>query len=313
MHTILITGAGATLGQSIYKAIKISDFKDSKIIFCNSDIYAAGAHFNVDFSIVPLANDANYLSAIDKLVKANNVDIIFPGTQHELKKLSEYSKSNCRVACFPYKIIDLAINKHATMRFLDNNGITIPYTVKSLDAKKENIPFVLKPKVSSASRNILFIRNVKDFYNLNMISYKDYIAQEYIDGEEYTCGCYIDRYSHDVNFIIIKRMLSRDGASSYGEVVNNSFIENYLKEICKSYMKKGLEYGHLNVQLKLNNNSPVCFEINGRLSSTEAPKAHFGFNSVEAYIYNIVLKQKYVKLKPIIGSKFIRYYEEIYF
>ena len=73
-----------------------------------------------------------------------------------------------------------------------------------------------------------------------------------------------------------------------------------------------MEFGHVNVQLIKDKTGPCLFEINGRLSSTEAPKAHFGFNSTAAYFYNIVLKKSY-EFNPKTQGEFMRFYEEVYF
>ena len=86
-----------------------------------------------------------------------------------------------------------------------------------------------------------------------------------------------------------------------------------MKKIADAVVSEGMEYGHFNVQFRMVNDEPICFEVNGRLSSTEAPKAKFGFNSVEAYIANIALKKSYEKFDTKKSGEFLRYYEEVYF
>ncbi|MNT35789.1 carbamoyl phosphate synthase-like protein [compost metagenome] len=74
-----------------------------------------------------------------------------------------------------------------------------------------------------------------------------------------------------------------------------------------------MDFGHVNVQLILTDSGPVLFEINGRLSSTEASKAYYGFNSCAAFVSNIVRQEPFSAWKTAKSGRFLRYYEEIYF
>ena len=149
-----------------------------------------------------------------------------------------------------------------------------------------------------------------DEHNINTGAF---LVQEMLEGEEYTCGCYIDRYSKDISVIVFKRTLTPDGATSYGEIICNPAINDYVTNVAKTLIAEGLDFGHINVQLILTQSGPVLFEINGRLSSTEASKAHYGFNSCAAFIYNIVLGKTYDNFKPAPAGRFLRFYEELYF
>lgn len=139
------------------------------------------------------------------------------------------------------------------------------------------------------------------------------VVQEVLTGPEFTTGCYVDRYTEQLTTITFQRDLSPDGASVYGEVIVNDAIQAYMTDIHGALRDEGFDYGHYNVQFILSAEGPRLFEINGRLSSTEAPKAHFGFNSCAAYIANKVLEKPFNELVPATRGKFLRYYEEVYF
>jgi len=305
MINVLITGAGSCMGQSIYRALKKSTL-NFNIHITNSDKLGAGLYFeDVTSHIVPLVKNPLFLEEIKKIVKENKIDIVFSGTQWEIEALSKYG---INVATLPLEFLNIGLDKYETSKFFKRNNIKAPNCCLIKDYKN-NFPVVIKPKTSSASRNIYIVIDESSIpKNIN----ENYIVQDFLTGEEYTCGCYLDKYSKKINTIIMKRTLTSDGASGYGIVVKNLEIENYVKYIMECFQKEGLEYGHINVQLKLTTEGPICFEINARLSSTEAPKANFGFNSVEAYIYNIVLKQPYDKFN-IKDGQFLRYYDEVYF
>jgi carbamoyl-phosphate synthase large subunit len=328
---VLITGAGSVMGQSIYKALAKSDYAgDINVYVTNSLELGAAFNFSQEpFSsfkfqeniICPYANDVKYLPFIESLVKEKNIDIIYPGTQHELMVLSAYKEKNDIIACPPLDVVEKCMDKASTTEVLNMAGIAGPDTIRVSNGVVEGdpvFPVILKPNSSSASRNVFKCNNaaeldraLSDYHSLNIHSA---VVQGYLEGPEITCGVYLDKYSGEVSYLSFDRVLSEDGASLYGEVIANADIDDYLKKVCVAFKSHAdFQYGHINVQLRLTCEGPFLFEINGRLSSTEAPKAELGFNSVEAYFYNIVLKKTYHNFSPKVGRKFIRYYEEIYF
>jgi len=315
MINVLITGAGSVMGQSIYKALVLSG-TEMKIFFANSDALGAGLYFpDVERLSLPLASSNNYLQEVDQLVQNHKIDIIFPGTQHELSQLAVYNMTNPIVTALPPHILQIALDKFKTGVFFEKYNITHPKTTLLKDTiVVGNSSLIVKPKTNSASRNIHHIHTTPELEELRAtLDQEEYICQEYLAGEEYTCGCYIDRYTKQISTIIFKRSLTPDGASGHGLVVDNKEIVDYVKQIGLGFIKEGMDFGHLNIQLRLTSAGPQCFEINGRLSSTEAPKAVLGFNSVAAFVDNIVFQTTYSSFSPVIGKQFLRYYEEVYF
>ncbi len=330
-YTVIITGSGSVMGQSIYKALAESKHASNmNIIYLNSiDINAGhrfdslGLGFKTQNNIIcPFANDDEYIPFIEKLVKDYAVDIIYPGTQHELNVLSKLNEELGIVACPNSLTAENCLDKANTTEILERHSIPTPKSIRvnngEAEAYPEAYPVILKPNSSSASRNVFKCNDksnldnaLKEYKNLGI---KDAVIQSYLDGSEFTCGLFLDKHSKKVSSICFERVLTEDGASLYGEVIANNDIDQYLIQVAKAFeLSSDFQYGHINVQLRNTTQGPMLFEINGRLSSTEAPKSHLGFNSVEAYFYNIVLGKPYLDFSPCVGKKFIRYYEEIYF
>jgi phosphoribosylamine-glycine ligase len=140
-----------------------------------------------------------------------------------------------------------------------------------------------------------------------------FVVQETLVGKEYTTGCYVDRYTGELSTITFLRDLSPDGASIFGKIIVDSEITQYMHQVTNGLKLQGFEYGHFNVQFIMTTDGPKLFEINGRLSSTESPKAHFGFNSCAAYVYNKYFEKPYLKFAQTDHGKFLRYYDEVYF
>ena len=323
---ILITGAGSVMGQSIYKALSMYDFQENlEIFFANSDPIGAGVYFSentrttiVATPIFPLAKSENYINHVKDYADQHRISIIFPGTQHELDKVSQLRDYGINVATLPQKIARLCMDKLKTCKVLSKHGIKVPTTL-SLEnyLSMENSikgSVIVKPNTNSSSRGLLrFDSYTAAFFGTKDKIEKGLIVQNILMGDEFTCGCYIDRYSKKIHIITIARTLTPDGATLYGRVINNPKVTQYVCDVAKSLIEEGLDFGHINVQLIVSDiGDPCLFEINGRLSSTEAPKARLGFNSCAAFVTNLVREREFTDWHIRKDGSFIRYYEEIY-
>ena len=322
---ILITGAGSVMGQSIYKALTLISFSEpAEVHFANSDERGAGRYFNhphlpvTAMPIFPLARDPHYVDFVENYCKTNNIDIVYPGTQHELEQITQFHKRMPISATIPTDVAMICLDKFQTPDMLKKFGIRYPETLAVTDylnTLQIDRPVLIKPITSSASRNIFRAESqagIRDILAQNNLKAEDFILQDRLIGPEYTCGCYLDRYSKEISTICFERTLTADGATGYGKIINDPEIKDYVVAVGRALQKSGMEFGHVNVQLIKDKTGPCLFEINGRLSSTEAPKAHFGFNSTAAYLYNIVLQKPYsFNVAP--AGEFMRFYEEVYF
>ena len=323
---VLITGAGSVMGQSIYKALAMYPFDTPiNVHFANSEELGAGRYFShpcakvVRAPIFPLAADPNYLDHLEKYVGENDIDIVFAGTQHELAKIALFRDRTLKAATISSAVAEICMDKVSTSASLVKHGVRVPATTtlrEYLDLESIEGPVVVKPNHSSSSRSIFRLPDIGEVRKLLIDRSVDpdrFVVQELLSGEEYTCGCYIDRYSKTINHISFKRTLTPDGATFYGEIVEDPEVAQYIQSVGNALIKEGLDFGHVNIQLILTRNGPVLFEINGRLSSTEASKAHYGFNSCAAFVENIVNKKQYQGWETARTGRFIRYYEELYF
>lgn len=321
---ILITGAGSVMGQSIYKALALHPFESRvEAHVGNSDELGAALYFQsqalpiVARPILPLAKDDRYSETVINYVKKNHIDIVFAGTQHELANIARISSEGIKCATLSPPLVDLCLDKASSMKVLAASGIRVPQTQRLSNFIVDPSvlgPGIIKPNTSSASRGLLLFESAKsiDSKEIESRSSGDYIVQERLIGDEYTCGCYLDRYSGEMSTISMRRTLTPDGATSFGEIIHNADIDNYVRSVAEALKQHDFNFGHINVQLILDSKGPCLFEINGRLSSTEAPKAKFGFNSSAAYLVNLVDEKAYSNYNVPASGKFLRYYDEVY-
>ena len=177
---VLITGAGSVLGQSIFKALAYSRYRgEMRVYYTNSEPDGAGFYLNsrgfyelqvAESFLVPIARDVGYLPAIREICESREIDMIFGGTEHEIFRLSELMTERSyadKVVALPSSIVETTTDKWLTARFFERHGLVGPATTLYADLPQwlpsHSYPFVMKPRVSSASRNIFVIRKHEDF------------------------------------------------------------------------------------------------------------------------------------------------------
>ncbi len=320
------------MGQSLFRALNHSSLAEKiNVYYTNSDFVCAAFAFNstgfykipvVETFIVPVAKDQNYLPAIKNICTDKSIDLIFGGTEHEIYALAALKKESGyenKVAGLDLKFVDITTDKYKLGLFFKNHNIEAPatdlYANKNEFCKKNGYPIIVKPRRSSASRHILKIEKQGDFPIVPFDNEENIILQEYIGSpdKEYTVGCYLDFISQKDSYIIMERTLTVDGASGFGKVVDDAKIRAYCQKIMQAFISEGFKGGAFNIQLRLRKGiNPEAFEINGRYSSSEGPRAKLGFNALEATIENMIYHKTYDRFDPRIGGSFLRYYEEVY-
>lgn len=319
--TIMITGAGSTMGQSVMKALLMSKYADKlRLIITNSESLGASYYMSEKVEgryLVPVAKDPNYISKIIEICNKEKVDGIFSGTEHEIYALSnaaEKIKETTGAIVFLSRpeVIDIGTDKYKTYLYFKENGIPFPETVLFDDYEKlekmVGYPFFMKPRTASASRHIYKINNREELFQKKFDDSSKIVLQEYLDSDqEYTVESFCDRNGNVVGTIAMVRELGF-GMSISGEIVEHEGAIAVSELICKTLKPEGA----INVQLRIVGNKAIPFEINTRFSSTECIRAYYGYNSVEAAIDNYLYGLP-VDLNNWRTGMFMRYWHECYF
>jgi len=294
---IAITATGGGVGQSIIKALKDSGYN---LIALDGESLGAGLYMTDKRHLVSYANTDTYIPELLDVCRKEKVDLLFPGMDAELKKLSEskelFEEIGTQVVVSSPKVIDIADDKYITNQFLRDNDFPAAYTSWVAGMP---FPFIMKPKKGGArSKNVYKIEKAEDMPDVN----NDYIYQEYIEGDEYTCGTItLDKYR---GCIIMRRIL-RDGDTYKAFVERNKVIE----DLCEAVCNKLKPMGALNIQLRLKGGVPYVFEFNARCSGTTAARALAGFNE-PLMIADYLLKGKEPKFN-IKEITILRYWNEL--
>lgn len=277
-NIIGVTGVGGGVGQSIIKSFAGTPFK---VIGMDGNVDATGLYMISKGYVIPYANDSTYISRLLEICRKEEIKLLFPGLDAELKILSKnkqkFKDIGTEVIVSSPTVIDISNDKLTTFNFLKDNSFFHPKT-EIFDYKKNNIPFpfVIKPRFDGARSKDVYV--VKDEIELDSIAlkirdnYSKYICQEYIEGKEYTSGT-VTLNGKCTGVIIMEREL-RNGDTYKCKVIKSEELGTYLKNV----IEKLQPYGATNVQFRVKDGIPYIIEFNTRCSGTTAARTLCGFN-----------------------------------
>ncbi|OHB77565.1 MAG: hypothetical protein A2Z25_14515 [Planctomycetes bacterium RBG_16_55_9] len=218
-----------------------------------------------------------YIAQLLSIVKANNVRLLIPTVDLDLKSLAQnkpkFDALDCRVLVSDPNVIDTCQDKRKTYKFLLKNNFDTPTTASVrtvLKNRKSSIvnhksqtrfPLFVKPWDGYAGRGNAVIHSRKElaFYAKKV---PNAICQEIVKGAEYTCDVYVDFVGKVRCIVPRKRIEIRAGEISKGQVVKNARI---MAEAARLVEKLGAGPGVITLQLFLTDDNKIKFiEINPR-------------------------------------------------
>lgn len=149
---------------------------------------------------VPPANSPVFPNAILKICAEENVKLVIPTIDPELLPYSEaredFAKRGVYVPIGSPELIAIARDKIRTAEFARNKKLPAPRTAPVGELLKSSkgwrYPIVLKPISGSGSAHVQYTANEEDLALVARLR-PDYIAQEHIEGREFTVHQYYDR------------------------------------------------------------------------------------------------------------------------
>ncbi len=307
---ILVTGCGGDIGQSIGKILLKSEYTKKLFGIDISDKNAAQFIYP-NFSIGLPFSHPDYLSKLETFIEVNAIDIIIPIAEPELRFFSGNNIFNkigkAKMITASSLALEVGFDKFKTAEFLKKEGLPFPKTILAKEVKSiDSFPVILKSKTGSGSKDIHKINTLDEFLFYTRNGADDYVIQEFIDDEngEFTCGLFRSKKG-EIRSIIFKREL-HGGYTGYGEVIENKAISLLLEQLA---VKLNLN-GGVNVQLRLQKNTPKVFEINPRFSSTVFYRHLFGFDDLIWSIQDKLDLDLSDERQDVIGKKLYKGYKE---
>lgn len=339
---VLVTGGGAPGAPGIISCLQHPDIE---LYACDAEEDVAGNYLcQGRFFTVPKGTDPLFARTILDEAQRKGIDVILPLVTRELFPLSrhreEFAANGISVIVSAFEGLEIANDKGRLHQFLDWRGIPtaafriieeysqLKGALSELGYPETQLCF--KPCISNGSRGFRIISDSIDKHDLlfnqkpshvyissaemhEVLASKPFpplLINEYLPGDEFSVDCLIQ----DGRFItavprLRKRMLQ--GISIKGEVVRNDEIIEYCRLISESLML----HGNIGIQVKADRNGNFrILEINPRVQGTIVAARGAGINLPLLAVYaecGNEIKPEMLKVKW--GTKFIRYWEELYY
>jgi len=305
---VAVTAVGGGVGQGIIKALQNTEYVTVGI---NSEAFGAGLYATGKSHLGLCADHPEYVDKLIDICKKEKCAVVFPGLNVELAPLSNNKEKFKKNSVFPVisdpNVVAVCEDKLETTKFLESHGFPSPKTYRMKDYSFElDFPVVLKPqKGGHRSIGVFEANDRSEFERYRAcLDADNYIVQEYIRGDEYTCGT-VSFEGKCVGIILMKREL-RFGDTYRAFVVKDETLSNFVKTVIEALKP----FGPCNVQLRLRDNVPYIFELNARCSGTTASRALAGFNEPKMvcdYISKGISNPRF-EIKPIV---ILRYWKEM--
>lgn len=313
----LVIGVSGHVSVAILKALNNANFSGLKIYGACVNNQAAGFALSDEALLCPPANSITFPAWLKDTVEKHDIHLVISGVEevnHALAQLKA-QQGNALYLAPELDNIQRFNDKLTTMQWFQQIGIAHPRTVDLDDPHAVasikttlNFPVIVKPKRGKGSHGVATVADASGLKHYS--DAHNYIAQELIGTAEteYTCGVYKSKFGYTK--IIVMRRTLKHGSTAIAEVVRNDAIEAYCQHIAQHITTTA----PFNIQLRLSaDNTPLCFEINMRLSGTTAMRHQFGFKDCEAWIREQLFDQESSALFAVVPGVAIRYEEEAYF
>ena len=323
MIPVLVTGVGGGgHGHEIVKALRLAgrywivgvDMSENSIGF-----------FDVDEAfIIPPATAPEYLQVLLDLATQKNIRVLFHGSEPELRIISQerdkFARKGILVPINSSRIIEMGMNKWATMTFLTNAGFLIPATtlVQTEDEIPVDFPFpaVVKPAVGGGGSNDTFLVQDTDeliFACRSLLRQgREPILQEYIGTpeDEYTVSVLHTLDGELLGSLALRRYIisglsnrikvaNRSGRPEFSPIlavssgISQGIIDDFpeVRRSCEAIAGALDSRGPLNIQCRFVHGRLYPFEINPRFSGTTFMRALMGFNEPDLLIRHHLLQE----------------------
>lgn len=315
---VLVLAVGGNVSQGILKALSRCSLS-CRVIGTDLNELQLGLYTVDRGYIAPHATAQEFPDWLVSLCHKESVDIILSGCEPVLRVLApvrERIESDTGTLCFvcPPDVWITCDDKLLTCEWLREQGFAFPAHAPSEDASalrqlagEHGYPLIAKPRIGGGAYGVI---TVQDDDDLEYISRKKaYVVEEYLgaDDQEYTAGCFCDRNGNLCGSIVMWRELL--AGTTYRAVVGDyPAVKREAERIAGALRCPG----PCNIQIRMTDRGPVCFEINPRFSGTTPIRAALGYNEVEAVLRHFLLKETPVVLPNVTRGIALRYWNELY-
>ncbi|MEA1953172.1 MAG: ATP-grasp domain-containing protein [Campylobacterota bacterium] len=310
INNILITSAGRRVSLVKNFQDTLKKFNPNGKVFTTdmNPFLSSACQVSDGYLKVPRVTDKKYLEILKEYCVQNSISIVIPTIDTELdilaKAKEDFLKSNIFIAISSKEICDIFYLKDSTEDFFVSNNIDTPRQIN--DIANCNYPIFAKLNNSSCSIGAQIVYTPEIAKKLSCD--KNYVFQEFIQGDEFTVDTFIDKYGEVISVVPRQRLEVRAGEVNKAKAVKDKDIINAIKDLCK--ILKGA-YGCITIQLFKTDDRIVFIEINPRFGGGYPLSPLSGANFAEYLIKDYLeIDLKYDE-NWIDGNIMLRYDAEV--
>ena len=312
---VIVTGAGALLGQGIIRAIRQAR-TGCWVAGIDPELLSAGLYWCDAGYRGRLANDPDFIPTLGRIIRAEQADVVIPGTDAELAVLARHrvaleAETGCTVLVSRPEVVRIADDKLETAAFFRDSGFPFPMSAAGEDGDAVarlvaacGFPVIVKPRIGARSAGVHVIGSGDDL--AGALRTPGVLVQELIGtaAQEFTAGgLYMDGACRGC--ITMRRDL-RDGNTYRAFVVTDPEIDAWVRRWTEALQP----FGPANFQFRLRpDGTPVVFEINARYSGTTPLRALAGFNEV-AMVLDRIATGRLIEMPAIAPITVLRHWSE---
>ena len=277
---VLISSASKKIGlvRALKDAAKrISD--DIKIIAIDLNPNALSQYFADEFYVLPETIEENKIYLLNWF-KDNNIRVIVPSRDGELLFWSnwkgELSSHGVSVMVSDVKSVEICLDKFAFSAFCLANKVPIIMSFLTADEVSSEY-LVVKERFGAGARSMALKVN-HELAKAHAKTLENAIFQPYVKGKEISVDAYVNKSGQVIGLVTRYRKIIENGES----VVTETFYSEILTNELKSYIEKLNLYGHIILQLFIEdeNNQLSLIECNARIGGASTLSIKAGLNSL---------------------------------
>ncbi len=270
------------------------------------------AYFVKECFEVPYINTQEYIPTLLEIVKKNNIDIIVPTIDTELTLLAKnkelFEKLGAKVMVSSVRVCEIFYLKTSTEEFFSSRGFQTPKIINNLE--EASFPLFAKLDNSSLSVGAMKVNNFSEAKKLQQAN-KNYIFQEFIEGDEFTVDCFVAQNKESISIVPRRRLEIRAGEVSKARTSKNQHIINEVKKLLQSI--DGF-YGAITVQLFYTKEKNIYFiEVNPRFGGGYPLSWLSGANFAQYVVDDFLGKKLHYMQDWQDGKTMLRYDAEVVF
>ena len=156
--------------------------------------------------------NCNYsdISALNKILKEQSFDLVVPGS-NDLSYLTATKADINKFGLDSTETTEIINNKAKFRKFATEHHLSVPQTFSRDQAYSSSIPLIVKPVDAYSGRGTTVIKDITSKNvdaaieaSVNFSMSKNYVIEEYVEGQLYSHSCFIKDKKIFVDFIVIE-------------------------------------------------------------------------------------------------------------